>query len=61
MGDGRVVVVVGGFGMTEAHFIHCGLYYCYISSTTDHQHWILDVGDPWANDLEFGEYGWKGR
>ena len=33
-----------GLGMTEVYYIHCALYfyYCYISSTSDHQ--TLDPG-----------------
>jgi len=34
----------GGFGMIQAHYIYCALYFCYyyISSTSDHQ--ALDPG-----------------
>ena len=34
--------VENGFGMIQVHYIHCVLYYYYISSTSDHQ--ALDPG-----------------
>ena len=36
----------GGLGMIQVHYIYCAFYfyYCYISSSSDHQ--ALDTGTP---------------
>lgn len=33
-------------GMFQAHYVYCALYYYYNSSTSDHQEFDLDAGDP---------------
>ena len=45
-----------GFGMIQAHYIYCALYFCYyyISSTSDHQE--LDSGG-WGPSLR--SHTWK--
>ena len=45
------------------HYISCALYfyYCYISSTSDHQHQILEVGDPCIRKATSKEISWPAR
>ena len=45
------------------HYTSCALYfyYCYISSTSDHQHQILEIGDPCIRKPTSKEISWPAR